>query len=287
MYYELYIDVLFLENFMMDSLLLLSLKQLEKHVVTYARVFTAALIGAGAGCTVVVLNTTVLLKYIISYIVIPFVMVSVGLKIKDVSLILRSTIILYIIAILYAGIMNLLRPYIRYASLFYGTAVVAYLAVNGIGKLIVELKCQQRNVYNVTIITSKGTFQLRALEDTGNRLTDPVSKKSVSIIDQKTAEIILGVHEDIHDPIRVNQEILVTEGIRYITYRTIAGESLMPIIRVKKMIVHQKYAQEIIDPLIGICKEPVSERQLYQMILNSDILGGTKNVNKNSVATTV
>lgn len=287
MYYELYIDVLFLENFMMDSFLLLSVMKIEKHTVSHLRVLGAALLGAGLTCVTIILNIPVVLKYIFLYLLITFLMVSVGFALKNIILVLKSAVLLYIIAILYGGILNLLRPFVRNMSLFYGTGAIAYLSVNLIWKMIGECRKQQRNVYRVTIFTSKGTFQLRALEDTGNHLTDPVSKEAVSVIDQKTAEMIWGICEDIHNISNVDLEILKEEGIRYIVCRTIAGERMMPLKRAEKMIVHQKHEQEITAPLIGICKEPVSERQLYQMILNSDILGGAGNVSENNDTTEI
>ena len=45
MYYELYIDVLFLENFMMDSLLLLAVNKMLKNSATYGRLFIGAALG--------------------------------------------------------------------------------------------------------------------------------------------------------------------------------------------------------------------------------------------------
>ena len=47
MYYELYIDVLFLENFMMDSLLLLAVKRMMRSPSAYGRVFLGAALGSG------------------------------------------------------------------------------------------------------------------------------------------------------------------------------------------------------------------------------------------------
>ena len=51
MYYELYIDVLFLENFMMDSLLILAVNRILKCGRAYGRIF----LGGALGLTIVLL----------------------------------------------------------------------------------------------------------------------------------------------------------------------------------------------------------------------------------------
>lgn len=275
--YELYIDVLFLENLMMDSLLLLSVKKIQKIPVGYVRVFLGAAIGAVLTCVIVLLNLPIVLKYLISYVFITIVMILIGLKQRTVSMIFRSVVILYIITILYGGILYFLRPYIRKVSLFYGTAVIVYFAADQLLEILSGTVKQHKNICNITICTTKGTFQLQALEDTGNGLTDFITGEPVCVIDEKTAKQIFGEQK----------ELQLKNKVRYIIYRTIAGENLMPIVRAREMIVYAKKKKVIRKPLIGICKEPVSEQHLYQMILNPDILGGTENVSKNSSATEV
>ena len=88
MYYELYIDVLFLENFLMDYILLL----ITKHVLCSRepvwRICLAALAGALATCVVVAVRIPyTFIKYGLFYLIIPGIMLIVGLRIaKDRSL---------------------------------------------------------------------------------------------------------------------------------------------------------------------------------------------------------
>lgn len=285
MYYEVYIDVLFLENLMMDSLLLLSVRNIQKLSVGCLRVFIGAMAGAILTCIVVLVNLPMILKYLISYVFIAGVMVSVGLKQRTLFLILRSEVLLYVVAMFYGGVMYFILPYIRIVSLFYATAVVVYFVVNLFWKILSGAVKQYKNVCKVTIFTTKGIFQMQALADTGNGLMDPVTGEPVCVLDEKTARHILGVQNNI-----CNEEVTESQfenRVRYIVYRTIAGEDIMPVVRVRKMIIYASEKKVIQEPLIGICKEPVSERHLYQMLLNPDILGGTKNVSKNSSATEV
>lgn len=287
MYYELYIDVLFLENLMMDSLLLLSVRKIQKLPVGYLRIFTGAMTGTILTCVCVLIKLPRVLKYMIFYVVTIILMIVVGLKQRSVLSILQSAGLLYAIAMLYGGILYFLRPYIRNISLFYGIAAVVYFVVNLFWEILSEMAKQHKNVCVVTVFTSKGTFRLQALEDTGNRLTDPVTGEPVCVVDDKTAKYILGIQSNLYYTKAGVNEVRTDNPIRYIVYRTIAGENMMPVVRVKEMIIYERKKIVIENPLIGICEEAVSEQQVYQMILNPDILGGTKNVSKNSSITKV
>ena len=55
MYYELYIDVLFLVNFMMDYILLLLVRKMLKCTATHGNVFMGAMTGSFLTCLIIVL----------------------------------------------------------------------------------------------------------------------------------------------------------------------------------------------------------------------------------------
>ena len=59
MYYEVYIDVMFLVNFMMDVLILFSVKALMKMPGSMKRVIAGGLVGSGLSCLVVILRLPV------------------------------------------------------------------------------------------------------------------------------------------------------------------------------------------------------------------------------------
>lgn len=286
MYYELYIDVLFLENFMMDSLLLLLVRKIQKLPVKRVRTFLGAAIGAILTCMIFVLKIPIFVRGII-YILTTIVMVVIGLEQRHILEILRSGILLCGSAFLYGGLLYFFHTYIRRASLLYLIAISIYFVVDLFCEIFLDSIKEYKNVCKVTIFTTKGTFRLQALRDTGNRLVDPVTGDPVCVIGRKTAERILDLQSNLYDISKSTMEVWEQEKFRYIICKTITGESLMPIVRVKKMIIHAEYEKEVVGPLIGICAEPISERQLYQMILNSDIQGGTRNVSKKSSIATV
>ena len=110
MYYELYIDVLFLENFLMDYILLL----ITKHVLCSRepvwRICLAALAGALATCVVVAVRIPyTFIKYGLFYLIIPGIMLIVGLRIRKGPELARGMITLYIGGFLTGGIFSFSR----------------------------------------------------------------------------------------------------------------------------------------------------------------------------------
>lgn len=267
---------------MIDSMLLLSVKKILKLSGSRSRVFAGAALGAISTCLLFVLDIPIFLKYAFFHCIINVLMIFVGLNVTKAIQIFHALIMLYIVSVMVGGIMYIFRPYMRNISLFYGVMVITYLIMNIMLKIIIRFRSQQKYICRVSVFTSEGIFELQALEDTGNVLRDPVSDEPVSVIDIETAEQILGISKEKYDRGMFSMELFEQEKFRFITYKTIAGVNVMPIVRVEKMIIHLQSEHLVISPLLGICAEPVSERQNYQMILNSDILGGAKYVSKTS-----
>ena len=126
MYYELYIDVLFLENFLMDYILLLITKHVLRSREPVWRICLAALAGALATCVVVAVRIPyTFIKYGLFYLIIPGIMLIVGLRIRKGSELARGMITLYIGGFLTGGIFSFLGQYAQVGSLFFALAVAS------------------------------------------------------------------------------------------------------------------------------------------------------------------
>ena len=84
MYYELYIDVFFLVNFMMDYILLLITKQMLHCSATRRSVCLGAAAGSLLTCIIVVLPLpAAFIKFILFHMFVNTCMIRAGLKIKN------------------------------------------------------------------------------------------------------------------------------------------------------------------------------------------------------------
>ena len=78
MYYELYIDVFWMTNFMMDSLLLFAVRQMLKCPVGKGRIFMGGIVGSTMTCLIVLLPLSGLLRFFAGGILTALVMIRVG-----------------------------------------------------------------------------------------------------------------------------------------------------------------------------------------------------------------
>lgn len=261
MYYELYIDVLFLVNFMMDSLMLLSVNQVLKCSSTHGRIFAGGALGAGLTCAVIVMPVLPIIKFLLFHTVINTVMIKTGLGVKGKKQFCKAFFLLYIAAFLFGGILSAIRPYVKTGSIFFAAAVVSYYLIREIWRFLVRLQKIQKKICEITLYTMDKEHRVKALIDTGNSLEDFYLQEPVSIMDQALAKSIL-------------TETDLKNGFHYIPYRSVGKESVMPVFRLKKMCIHIDEGHWVENPIIGICEEQVSEQEEYQMILNPDLLGG-------------
>lgn len=262
MHYELYIDVLFFTNFMMDSLLILAVKKILGCRTNNRRVFAGAAFGAAALCVAAVLPFWAFLKYLLLYLALPVSMLAWSLKIKKIAKLFQAFGLFYVMAFLCGGIQLGLRPYIRTAGLFFAVSLAAYYLLVGCWGQLIRIRNRQKNLCEVQICTLSGEYTLKALLDTGNALTDPVSQEPVSVIGRKTARQILSMEP--------------AQGMRYIPFRSVGGEGVLAIVRVEKMCVYLPEEHWVVRPIIGISGQNIQEQDEYQMILNPDIIGGAK-----------
>ena len=259
MYYELYVDILFLVNFMMDYILLLIVKRMLKCTATHGNIFLGAIIGSLFTCLIVILPIPyAFVKFVLFHMFVNTCMIRVGLKIKTIRAFLKAFIMLYVGGFLLGGIMEYFRQYVRIGSLFFLVAIVSYYMVLGVWKFISYLHRWNQTHYIVDLYLNDQMYQVRGLIDTGNGLRDPISGHPVSVLEQKMARELL--------------EKKAEKNFRYVPYRTIGkAEGVLPVFRVDRMCIHRDTDWWVEGPLIGISEEKVSAEGEYEMILNPNL----------------
>ena len=260
MYYELYVDVLFLVNFMMDYLLLLLVKKMLKCTATHGSLCFGAVIGALLSCIVMILPIPyIVIKFVLFHGVINIFMIRAGLKIKKVKELIKAYTLLYIGSFLLGGIIQVLHQYVGKGSLFFAIAAFGYYLASKLWDIIAHMQKVNRIHCDVELFWDEKTFLIKGLIDTGNGLKDPVSDKPVSIIDKSVAKEFLG-------------EMKLAK-VRYIPFHSIGKkEGLLLAVELDKMCIHYEQEIWIDDPLIGISEEKISSEGEYQMILNPNLL---------------
>lgn len=261
MYYELYIDVFFLENFMADSLLLLAVGRALKCGRSYVRIVLGGVLGSLLTCLVIVIPFPAAIKLLLFHVAVNSLMIIAGLKITGAGQFVKAFVLLYLSAVVMGGTVQLFRPYFRYAAFFYGAFAAAYVLFSLLWKMAASFQRREEILFLVTLYVNGREKEVTGLWDTGNTLTDPVTGEPVTILAPKLAgEILEG------------EGLSYTDGFRYIPYRSISGEGIMPVFRGERMCIHTEEECWIMNPLLGVSKVEISSEKNCQMILNPGVL---------------
>lgn len=258
MYYELYIDVFFLVNFMMDYLLLQLVRRILKCPATHGRICIGALAGALLTCAVMIIpGINAFVRFMLFHGVINIVMIKTGFKIGWNRTFLRAYILLYICAFLAGGIMEYFRQYIRVGSLFFALAITGYYVSLGIWNFFSYLAAGNTGRCTVRLLKAENECTVEALIDTGNRLRDSVTGKPVSIISAGTARKLTGGK---------------TEKLRYIPYHSVGkADGVMPLLTLDYIYICRKEEICIEKPIVAVSEECITADD-YEMLMNPDLL---------------
>ena len=259
MYYELYIDVFFMVNFMMDAVILLITRKIIGSEVSYKRLYLGAMAGAALTCLILILPIPFSwIKILLFHIPVSFTMIQIGLGTGMNREFLKAWICLYLSSFLVGGTIGFFKQYVRVGSLLFALAIGSYYVVYGLVTFLEYLFMQKERQCQVILSNNGRIEKVLALIDTGNCLRDSVTKKPVHILDLKTAKKLFP------------QDTL--QKVRYISYHSIGKkEGIMPLISLEGMWVLKKKKTWIDKPMIAICEEPISEES-YKMILNPESL---------------
>lgn len=259
MYYELYVDVLFLNNFMMDYILLLLVKKMLKCSATHGRICIGATIGAILTCIIIIVPMPhTFIKQILFHFVVNTCMIYVGLKIGTLRSFLKAIMMLYIGSFLLGGIMEAFWQYVRIGSLFLVIAILGYYIVLGIWKFTSYVQRWNQCHCEVELYLGNTKYRIKGIIDTGNGLRDPTNGKPVSVLNRTVVNKILGKEE--------------LKNIRYIPYQTIGKKSgVLPAFQIDRMCIYQKEECWVEKPLIAISEEEITVGGECEMILNPNL----------------
>ncbi|MDO4451418.1 MAG: sigma-E processing peptidase SpoIIGA [Lachnospiraceae bacterium] len=259
MYYELYVDVFFLVNFTMDFLLLLLAKKILKCSATHGNICLGSLCGSLLTCLVVMLPVKrPVLKLIMFHMVINIAMIYIGLRVHTLRETIRAWIALYIGGFLLGGVFTYFQQYLKIGSLFFAVAVLSYWIVQGIWSFIVCMQRVNQKKCDVTLYRDGQRCRLHALVDTGNSLSDPLTKQPVCIVEKGAVENWLYEGE--------------IKKLRRIFFHSIGKDcGTLPVLELEKMCIHNEKECWVMKPVIALCEEKISADGEYGMILNPDI----------------
>lgn len=283
MYYELYVDVLFLINMCMNFFILSIIKKLLRCTATYLRIFLISVISSLLTIIIIVLPLKgIIIKYILIHLGINVVSTKIALKLKGRINILKAVALLYILTFLFGGILNFLtfgRDLNAEQLLLSG--LVVFILIRGAIIIYTFYKRSFEKICQVTISQNYRQLNIQGLVDTGNSLVEPISKKPVNIVPfdvikdlltQKQISYIKTFLE--YETFDLNVEWDELNQICYVPYCSVGKKNgLLPAIKVEKInIIHGEKVIEVRGPMIGVCQNEFMSDKRYQIILNPKLV---------------
>ncbi len=283
MSYELYIDVFFVENLVMDYFLLRTAVRLMRCSATRLRCLAAAGLGSAMTCLAIVLiRRYLLLNTVLVSVAVTALMVRFGCKIKDKKRFLQGFVCLYLTAFLFCALYRLL---LRFAgtegarfSMLWGAA--AYGAVTLLLWSYEALRSRLGKYWKVVLYSGDFRKEVKGLYDTGNGLWDATYRRPVSVIsDSLIKDLFPGeVREELEAFCSLREperpEVLAYLHPHYVSFRSVGcTEGLLPALILDALYLENGNTSRVIPhPVVAIDREHGSSPRSYQMILNPDLI---------------
>ena len=255
MYYELYLDEFFLENFLFDFLVLILAALIGKISIHWRRILFSALLGSICACLFVIIHLRSKGLMQVCQTAIGIFMVKLGFpkySTKGKKL-WKTTVVFYGTAFLLGGSLEALDAGKTIPVLLSGVAGAFLVA--GMIWLGERWKEKTQNIYQVTVIWNGMQKELKGFRDTGNRLKEPYFGRPVAVVEYKAVKEFF------------NQKTKVL----WIPYHSIGKQNgWMPGICLDCLILQGEGESKTIEhPVVAISKENVSTKGNYQVILPS------------------
>ncbi len=257
MYYEVYVDVLFVKNLWMNAILLLLSAWMVQETVKAGRIIAAAAAGSLGACILYIASARLNgIHYILGTVILAAGMTEIACPGRKHFL--QRMFSLYIESFLLNGILQYLEQFHRLSGVWFAVfssiSAVCLMAAEYIWR---NRKKEKELFFSVVLHHGMCRMPVKALYDTGNSLYDPVSKRAVSILDGEILDEILLKSERQNLP-------------RYIPYDTISGHGILEAYVLDKMVLKSGEEDRLIfDSMVA--RMPNKSRQ-YQLILHRDLL---------------
>lgn len=259
MYYEVYIDQLFLENLVITVFLQKICAKLMNRAISWRRIWLTSLVGTAAMCAVIFFRPFGGWPFAGGIRILSAIpLAAVGLKCRNWKEVCRGTLYLLAAAAFFGGLFQIIFSVWEPPVLL--AAALGYTAMDRMIDRQRERMVLEEYRTEITLEDQGDRWVLTGLIDTGNHLTEPLTGRPVSILDRQEAEKLRRFR-------RIQQE---RNGYLYIPYRTVGTENgwMMGIVIDAMYVKYKGKEIRIVHPVLAVSGERLSRAGRYQMILN-------------------
>lgn len=297
---EIYPDIIFMENVVMNYFILLVATKLSKSSVRHLRLFIGATVGAIYVLVMIFMPGVKVYYSATSKILLSLLIVAISFYPRGIREFITKTIIFYISSFMFAGATFALMYFNRSGGIVKNGVVVAFGERNwtilvlatglvGIAVMVIRELLQNRLIKgelieHVLIAFEERHIDVHALIDTGNSLHDPLSNLPVVIVEFSVIRDILpveikGIFEQARENDLVNVTTVISQSSWFSRFRLIPFTSLGKengmLIGFKPdyiQIGNEPSSKGISDVIIGIYNKALSKSSQYNALLNPELV---------------
>lgn len=256
--YGIYIDALFLTNFLMDMLVLYLIGIFLRQRMHMLRLFAAAVFGSAAGIVLFLAVPYHAAYLIIMHLVVNPLMIRIAFLSGGFTAFVKTWLLCYLFTFLSGGVMQWVNR-----TVFHGGHMglsILITACIGVGSAVLweRRHAVAGQLYPVTLRFQGQGVELTAYYDTGNLMMDPYLRKPVSIVSR---ELVQGI-------------LAKKPAIRIVPFSGVGQENgLLEAITVDALEIGEGSGKVCVESaVIGLTGESLFCGKEYQMILNSRLI---------------
>lgn len=288
-----YLDIIFIENLIMNFIILLATSVVIKFKENKIRLIIGAVIGA-VYCVMLYIRIFECISNIISKFILSIIIVYIAFAPKNFKLFLRYFIVFYFISFVFGGaafaFIYIIKPeeILMKNGLFLGayplkTIIIASISAYVIIKIvfsIVKVKFTKKDMYcKIELYIEGKVVTTNAMVDTGNLLKEPISNTPAIIVEKSllyecVEKSILDNLENIlgGDVAKIDKKVWdkYMNSIKLIPFSTVGKSNGMLIgIKIDKMKTGEKEFENVI---IAIYNKSLTKRGEYRALIGIDFL---------------
>ena len=292
-----YIDIIFIENIIMNAIILYATSIILKQKVKIIRLIISSTIGSIYSILMYITKLTIY-SSIISKFILSVVMIYVAFIPNDLKKMFKQIIIFYLTSFVFGGVALNLIYFLRPENvsikngLFTGEyalkvimlgAIMAFIIIK-ISIKIIKTKFNAKDMYcDIKLKINGKQIETKAMIDTGNLVKEPITNTPVVIVEESLLEGIIPkeILKNLENILRGNLENLPQDiqdeylpKLRCIPFSSLGKENGMLVgIKISEIVVKSEDDEKkTSNIIIGIYERSLTKKGEYRALVGVDLL---------------
>lgn len=292
-----YVDIVFLENIIMNSIILYATSIILKQKPRLFRIIMSSVIGAIYSIALYLTNFKIYTSTI-SKIILSIIMIYIAFKPSNIKNVCKQVIIFYLTSFIFGGVALNLIYYLKPENIsikngmFTGDYVLKVIILGAIVALIIvkisikiiKNKLNPKDMYcKIKMKINEKTVETKAMIDTGNLVKEPITNIPVVIVERSLLEGIISneildnleniLCGDLSNISEETQNEYFTK-LRCIPYSSLGKENGMLVgIKIPEIMVQKEEEEKKTSNIIlGIYNKSLTKKGEYRALIGVELI---------------